>query len=396
MAGVLARNGVGRGERVVVQVDKSVGNIALYLACLRLGAVYVPLNTAYTDAEVAYFIGDARPRVFVGRAGRADVASLILTDPETGLWADALAGAPLRDLAERTDDDLAAIVYTSGTTGRSKGAMLSHRNLAANALTLHRLWRFQPGDVLLHALPVYHVHGLFVALHCAFLNASEILFMDRFDVGELRRLMPLASVLMGVPTFYTRLMAADGFDGAEVAHMRLLISGSAPLTAQAHAAFEAATGQAILERYGMTEAGMITSNPYDGPRIAGTVGYALPDVEVRVCDGDGRVLPPGETGVVEVRGPSIFKGYWGMPDKTADDFRPGGWFITGDLGVLADDGRLTIVGRAKDLIISGGLNIYPREIEALLDAIDGIAESAVIGVPDADMGEAVVAVLVPS
>jgi malonyl-CoA/methylmalonyl-CoA synthetase len=274
--------------------------------------------------------------------------------------------------------------------------MLTHGNLASNALTLHRLWGFEDGDVLLHALPIYHVHGLFVALNTAFLNASTILFLDRFDTGIVLEQLPSATVMMGVPTFYSRLLASPDFGPAHYDHMRLFISGSAPLTEQTFAAFEARTGQRILERYGMSETGMITSNPLEGERRAGTVGYPLPGVEIRVCDDAGNELPPGEIGMVEVRGPNVFTGYWRLPEKTAAEFRADGFFVTGDLGHLAADGRLTLAGREKDLIITGGLNVYPKEVELCLDALEGIRESAVIGVPHPDFGEAVVAVCVPS
>ncbi len=406
-AAVLRGAGVEAGDRVVVQVDKSPGAVALYLGCLRVGAVFVPLNTAYTPAEVGYFLSDSTPRVLVCRpdaeAALAPVAAdagvacvkVMATTADSALWSEALATAPDEAIAVRGDDDLAAICYTSGTTGRSKGAMLTCRNLASNALTLHKLWGFVPGDVLLHALPIYHVHGLFVALHCAFLNGSKVLFLPRFDPDQVMAVLPGATVMMGVPTFYARLLERPDFTRDAAAHMRLFISGSAPLTEVAFRAFEDRTGHKILERYGMTETGMIASNPLNGDRVAGTVGYALPGEDVRVADDHGRDLPRGEVGVVEVKGPNVFKGYWQMPEKTAEEFRSDGFFITGDMATMADDGRVAIVGRGKDLIISGGLNIYPKEIESVLDDVPGVAESAVIGVPHPDFGEAVVAVLVP-
>jgi len=405
LAVALARLGAVPGDRVLVQVEKNPAAVALYLACLRGGFVLVPLNTAYTAAELAYFIGDAQPKVLVCDPGReAELAGLL---PEGAALVTLAGGSQsLVQLAAnlpgvdvicpRSSADLAAIVYTSGTTGRSKGAMLTHGNLASNAQTLHRLWGFEPGDVLLHALPIFHVHGLFVALNTALLNGSKILFLERFTTGGVLAALPEATVMMGVPTYYTRLLDSPGFDRAHAAHMRLFISGSAPLTEQTFARFEACTGQRILERYGMSETGMITSNPLAGERIAGTVGFALPDVEIRVCNADGAPVPAGAVGVVEVRGPNVFAGYWKMPERTATEFRPGGWFITGDLGKLDDSGRLSLVGRSKDLIISGGLNVYPKEIELCLDALPGIAESAVIGVPHPDFGEAVVAVCVAS
>ncbi len=399
-AAVLRARGVRPGDRVVAQVEKSVGAVALYLGCLRAGAAFVPLNPAYTQPEVERFVADAEPRVFVGSlprsfAAREPQVEVLGTTPDSPLWAEALATAPDPAVEPREARDLAAIVYTSGTTGASKGAMLSHANLASNALTLNRLWGFRDDDVLLHALPIYHVHGLFIALHTAMLGAATILFLPKFDAVEVRRLLPRATVMMGVPTFYTRLLALDGFGSEDCRTMRLFVSGSAPLLAETWREFEARTGHRILERYGMTETGMITSNPLDGERVAGTVGFALPDVEVRVVRDDGSPAAPGEAGVLHVRGPNVFDGYWRLPDRTAAEFRDGGWFVTGDLATAAEDGRVTLVGRAKDLIISGGLNIYPKEIEQVLDAADGVAESAVVGVPDEDFGEAVVAVVVP-
>jgi malonyl-CoA/methylmalonyl-CoA synthetase len=396
-AAVLGRRGVRPGDRVVAQVEKSVAAVALYLACLRSGAVYVPLNTAYTDAEVDRFLADAEPRVFVCSRSRATGAApleCLGSHEGEGLWAEALASAPLPEIVARDRDDLAAIVYTSGTTGVSKGAMLSHGNLASNALALHDLWGFRGDDVLLHALPVFHLHGLFIALHCAMLSAATTIFLPRFEAAEVKRLLPRATVLMGVPTFYTRLLALEGFGRDDCRSMRLFISGSAPLLAETWKEFESRTGAPILERYGMTETGMITSNPLDGERVPGTVGFALPEVEVRVRRDDGTLACAGEAGVVEVRGPNVFRGYWRLPEKTAEDFRDDGFFVTGDIGMLDAEGRLTLVGRARDLIISGGLNVYPKEIEEVLDAEPGVAESAVIGVPDADFGEAVLAVVV--
>lgn len=401
-AAVLLVRGVEAGDRVMVQVEKSYAAVALYLACLRVGAVLVPLNTAYTEREVERFVADAEPRVVVRAEQRdslaslgADVASETLGTTEASpLWAEALATAPHGDVLARQGSDLAAIVYTSGTTGVSKGAMLTHANLASNALTLNALWGFREDDVLLHALPIFHVHGLFVALHTAMLSAATVLFLPRFDATEVRRSLPSATVLMGVPTFYTRLLALDGFGHADCQSMRLFISGSAPLLASVWKDFEQRTGHRILERYGMTETGMIASNPLDGDREAGTVGFALPDVRLRIVAGDGSPASTGESGVLEVLGPNVFRGYWRMPEKTAEEFRPDGYFVTGDVGTMDDQGRVTLVGRAKDLIISGGLNIYPKEVEDVLDAVDGVVESAVIGVPDPDFGEAVVAVVV--
>ena len=372
------------GDRILMQTAKSPQAVALYLACLRSGLVLVPLNTAYTPAELAYFTEDAQPALTVSNQVLADLCTRAEQSPAT----DAIARVE--------SDDMAAILYTSGTTGRSKGAMLTHGNLSSNALTLHKLWGFEPDDVLLHALPIFHVHGLFIALNTAFLNASTLLFLDKFDADTVLEQLPAASVMMGVPTFYSRLLSRPDFAPEHYQHMRLFISGSAPLTEQTFAEFEARTGQRILERYGMSEAGMITSNPLVGERIAGTVGYALPGVEVRICDEAGTPLANGEVGIVEARGPNIFAGYWQMPEKTASEFHEDGWFISGDMGVLSGDGRLTLVGREKDLIISGGYNVYPKEVELCLDEIPGIAESAVIGVPHPDFGEAVVAICVGS
>jgi len=396
-AGVLVSRGVVAGDRVVVQVEKSRGAVALYLACLRVGAVFVPLNTSYTGREVDRFLADAEPRVFVAsqrREAQAAHVEVLGTTPDSPLWAEGLGCASHQDVVERAPTDLAAIVYTSGTTGVSKGAMLSHGNLAANALTLSRLWGFREDDVLLHALPIFHVHGLFIALHCAMLSAATVIFLPKFDAAEVREQLGRSTVLMGVPTFYTRLLDLADFSRADCEKMRLFISGSAPLLADTWREFERRTGLAILERYGMTETGMITSNPLDGERVAGTVGFALPDVETRIVRDDGEPARTGEPGVLEVRGPNVFGGYWQMPQKNAQEFRSDGFFITGDIATADAHGRVTLVGRAKDLIISGGLNIYPKEIEDVLDSIDGVVESAVIGVADRDFGEAVVAVVV--
>jgi len=399
-AGALANAGAKPGDRIAVQVEKSAENVALYLASLRGGFVYLPLNTAYTDAELAYFIKDAEAAIFVCDPARREAAPAgpkVLTLSATGdgsLMAAAGDAAPF-GVEARAADDLAAILYTSGTTGRSKGAMLTHANLASNAEALLSIWGFRADDVLLHTLPIFHIHGLFVALNTSLLNASEVIFMPKFDVAEVRRRLPRATIMMGVPTFYTRLLAEKDFGPADCRNIRVFISGSAPLTIETFDAFKARTGHEILERYGMSEAGMIASNPLAGERVAGTVGYALPSVEIRVT-ADGRALSSGETGVVEIRGPNVFKGYWRMPERTAEAFMDGGWFSTGDVGFLSEDGRLTLSGREKDLIIVGGLNVYPREIEESLDALQGVAESAVIGVPHPDMGEGVLAVLVPA
>ena len=389
------------GDRIVVQVDKSPEAVILYLAALRAGMIFVPLNTAYTAAELEYFVGDAEPAIVVCRpvdeaevrrmAGPAEVVTL--GDDGTGSLLDGLADA-LAPVAKRSPDDIAAILYTSGTTGRSKGAMLSHGNLLSNALTLKDLWRWSADDVLLHVLPIYHVHGLFVAIHGALAAGASVIFHRGFDPAAVIADFARATVLMGVPTHYTRLTASPELSPETAAHMRLFISGSAPLLAEAHERFEARSGQRILERYGMTETGMITSNPYDGARVAGTVGYPLPGVEVRVRVESGALAAAGEPGILEVHGPNVFKGYWRNLEKTLQEFRRDGFFITGDVATQEVDGRITLVGRAKDLIIAGGLNIYPKEIEEAIDALPGVEESAVIGIAHPDMGEGVVAVVV--
>ena len=413
MAGALRELGVVAGDRVVVQIDKSTDNVALYLACLRIGAVFLPLNTAYTSGEVGYFVDDASPAVVVARPETLDDLSARVvalgTDGDGSFAAATDRATPVEGVVQRSPDDLAAMLYTSGTTGRSKGAMLTHANLESNALALHEIWGFGPDDVLLHTLPIFHVHGLFVALHCAMLSGNEVIFLPRFDAGEVIEQLPNATVMMGVPTQYTRLLAhqpqipADrdarrpdppGFDAAACRSMRLFTSGSAPMTEAVHADFTARTGQQILERYGMTEAGMITSNPYVGDRVPGTVGFPLPDVELRVSDDDGNPVPTGETGVVEIRSPGLFAGYWRMPEKTAAEYRDGGWFITGDVGSVDAEGRLTLEGRSSDMIISGGYNVYPKEVEMVLDELPGVLETGVIGVPHPDFGEAVVAIVV--
>jgi malonyl-CoA/methylmalonyl-CoA synthetase len=403
LAGYLRAAGAQPGDRIAVQVDKSPEAMFLYLACLKAGLVYLPLNTGYELEEIRYFVSDAEPFAFVtADKARATVAPALgsarietLNADGSGSLADGSAQYDGTTIATETvaDDDLASIIYTSGTTGRPKGAMLSHANLSSNALTLHRLWGFEPGDVLLHALPIYHVHGLFVATHCVLLNGSSMIFLDSFDAATVTRLLPRATVMMGVPTFYTRLLNEPHFGRETCQRVRLFVSGSAPLLPETFAGFRERTGHTILERYGMTEAGMITSNPLDGERIAGTVGYPLPGVDVRVTAEDGTRCGPGDVGILEMRGPNLFKGYWRKPEKTAEDMTADGWFRTGDMATLAEDGRVSLVGRAKDLIISGGLNVYPKEIEEEIDAMPGIGESAVIGVPHPDFGEAVVAVV---
>ncbi len=402
--------GVRPGDRVAAQVEKGSWALMLYLGCVRAGGVYLPLNTAYTPAEVAYFVADAEPAVFVGAPDR--IAQLTETGALTGvprvetlgaagegsLVAEACAIAANGDVdVARDGDDLAAILYTSGTTGRSKGAMLTHANLASNARTLANAWRFTPDDRLLHALPIFHTHGLFVATNIVLLTGGSMILLPQFHADAVIRHLPAATTMMGVPTFYTRLLAHPGFTRDVVRHMRLFVCGSAPLSAETFREFAERTGHAILERYGMTETNMNTSNPYDGERIPGSCGLPLPGVEVRVTDpATGRPLPAGAVGMIEIKGPNVFKGYWNMPEKTAAEFRDDGFFISGDLGRFDERGYLFIVGRAKDLIISGGFNVYPKEVEAALQAMAGVADAAVIGVPHPDFGEGVVAVVVPA
>ncbi|MCP5327030.1 MAG: malonyl-CoA synthase [Steroidobacteraceae bacterium] len=407
-AAALRAAGLRPGDRLLLQAEKSPEFVLLWLGCLRAGAVFIPLNTAYTAAEVRYFALDSRPRLLVcdpkQAATLAPVAAecgarLHTLDAQGGgSWSDAVAALPAVTAHANCEpcgaDDLAAILYTSGTTGRSKGAMLSHGNLESNARTLVELWRFTADDVLLHALPIYHVHGLFIATHCALLAGASTLLLPRFDVAAVMAQLPRTTAFMGIPTYYVRLLDEPTFGRDTASHLRVYICGSAPLLPATFAQFEQRTGQRILERYGMTEAGMITSNPYDGERVAGSVGFALPGVSVRVAGPDGTELPQGEPGVLEIRGPNLFKGYWQMPEKTAEEFRADGYFITGDVVTQDADGRIAIVGRAKDLVISGGFNIYPKEIELQIDALPEVVESAVIGVPHPDFGEGVVAVVV--
>lgn len=408
IAWALESAGAIRGDRVAAQVEKSPEALALYLACLRSGLTYLPLNTAYQPAEIEYFLGDAAPAVFVCRPESADAlrAAARTARVRSVLTLDATGGGSLLDAAADRDphfptaearpEDLAVLVYTSGTTGRSKGAMVTHGNLAANGKALVDAWGFTVSDVLLHALPMFHIHGLFIATHCVLLAGASMLFHSRFEARRVLRDLPRATVLMGVPTFYTRLLAEEDFTASAAANVRLFVSGSAPLLLETFTAFEARTGQRILERYGMSESGIITSNPLDGERRGGTVGKPLREVQVRIADGDDRLLEQGEVGGVQIRGPSVFKGYWNLPEKTREEFTADGWFRTGDVGCVDRDGYLSIVGRAKDLIITGGYNVYPKEIELELDALPGVMESAVIGVPHPDFGEAVTAVVVAS
>ena len=407
IANVLVRRGVKPGDRVAVQVEKSVENLILYLAVVRAGAVYLPLNTAYTLNELDYFITDAEPSLVVCDPAKAEGLRTIAA--KVGARVETLDASGKGSLSEGADassadfatvprgnDDLAAILYTSGTTGRSKGAMLSHDNLASNSQTLVDFWRFTDKDVLIHALPIYHTHGLFVASNVTLFARAAMIFLPKLDPERIIQLMSRATVLMGVPTFYTRLLQSPNLTKDATGHMRLFISGSAPLLAETHREWSARTGHAVLERYGMTETNMNISNPCDGERVPGAVGFPLPGVSARVADPEtGKVLEADEIGMIEVKGPNIFKGYWRMPEKTRSEFRDDGFFITGDLGKVDTKGYFHIVGRGKDLVISGGFNVYPKEIESEIDAIDGVVESAVIGVPHADFGEGVTAVVVP-
>lgn len=412
-ANMLAERGLQPGDRVAAQIPKSIEALMLYLGTVRAGGVFLPLNNAYTASEVEYFLDNAGPRLFVCDPARQSEFELLTGKLDVrletmGVWKNHdTCGGSLLDAAmevspqfpnvNRGPDDLAAILYTSGTTGRSKGAMLTHGNLLSNAVVLKHQWAFTDDDVLLHALPIFHTHGLFVATNTLMVAGGQMIFLPGFKVDEIMQHLPGATSMMGVPTFYTRLLDDDCFTRELTAHMRLFVSGSAPLLAETHIEFEDRTGHRILERYGMTETNMNTSNPYDGDRRAGTVGFPLPGVDLRVSNPDtGETLAQGQIGVIEVRGPNVFAGYWQMPEKTREEFRDDGFFITGDLGKVDMDGYVHIVGRAKDLIISGGYNIYPKEIELLLDEQDGVLESAVIGVSHPDFGEGVVGVVVPS
>lgn len=406
-ANTIVEAGLQPGDRLVAQVGKSVNALALYLGCVQAGVVYLPLNNAYTADEVEYFLVDSGAKLFICDPDSEKELTtttsknnvILLTQTATGKAGSFVERVQVAsdqfDTASRDPDDIAALLYTSGTTGRSKGAMLTQKNLLSNSQALLQLWQFTEQDVLLHALPVFHTHGLFVASNVILLASAKMIFEPKFDVNRMIDQLPHATTMMGVPTFYTRLLDEQRFNKELVHDMRLFISGSAPLLAETHRQFEQRTGHRILERYGMTETNMNTSNPYNADRRAGTVGLPLPGVEVEITDPNtGDTLPDGEIGNIEVRGPNVFKGYWNMPEKTAEELRANGFFITGDLGQKDADGYISIVGRNKDLIISGGFNIYPKEIELLLDDQPGVKESAVVGVPHPDFGETVLAVLV--
>ena len=407
IANLTTRMGLTKGDRVAVQVKKSCEALALYAACVQAGLVFVPLNTAYTSSELGYFIENCGAALVICSSESeetvADLAQGLGAHVETlnadgsGTLMDRASELPAHsDIVDLDGDDLAALLYTSGTTGRSKGAMLTQTNILSNARALVKEWRFTADDVLLHALPIFHTHGLFVATNVALAAGSSMIFMPKFDLDQIITKLPKATTMMGVPTFYTRLLNDDRFSGALAKHMRLFVSGSAPLLAETHIQFAKRTGHKILERYGMTETNMNTSNPYEGDRRAGTVGFPLPGVELKITDPDtGNMLPNGEVGQIEVRGPNVFKGYWQMPEKTAAELRKNGFFVTGDLGKIDEDGYVHIVGRSKDLIISGGYNIYSKEIELVLDNQPGVLESAVVGVPHPDFGETVLGVIVP-
>ena len=411
IANLFASLNLPAGARIAAQVEKSPEALMLYLATVRAGFVYLPLNTAYRAAEIAYFIENASPSIvvcspknfgWIAQTAFVRGTSHIFTldEPVQGrnsgsLLSRAVHFADRFDTVHRDRDDLAAILYTSGTTGRSKGAMLSHGNLASNIAVLHDVWHWQKGDVLLHALPLFHIHGLFVAAHGALYNGSKMIFLSKFDSAEVIRYLPRSTIFMGVPTYYVRLLADPALSREPCSGMRLFVSGSAPLLADTFAQFAQRSGHTILERYGMSETAMLTSNPYIGERKPSTVGPALPGVSVRVVNAEGIACASGEVGEIQVKGPNVFKGYWHMPEKTAEAFTADAYFKTGDVGFFDDDLYLSIVGRSKDLIITGGYNVYPKEIEAVIDELPGVLESAVIGVPHPDFGEAVVAVVVP-
>ena len=406
LARFLTDLGASPGDRISVQVEKSPESLCLYLACLRAGLVFHPLNMGYKSRELEYFLQNAEPVVVVcdsrnegtirPLADATGVKKLLTLNADGGgtLSENASESPADFETLPRDADDLAALLYSSGTTGMPKGIMLSHHNLLKNAEALVDAWGFSQSDRLLHALPIFHVHGLFVAIGCALLSGGSMRWLSVFDAKKVIRYLPECTVLMGVPTYYTRLLAEDSFAAGVAENTRLFISGSAPLLEETFTEFEERTGQRILERYGMTETNMNTSNPLDGERRPGTIGPPLPGVEVRICDDDGQVLDAGEIGDLQVRGPNVFIGYWKMPEKTTEDFTDDGFFNTGDKGKIDNDGYVSIVGRAKDVVITGGLNVYPKEVELFIDNLPSIKESAVIGVPHADFGEAVVAVVV--
>ena len=407
LAHYLTELGVSKGDRVAVQVEKSPQVLFLYLACLRAGFIYLPLNTAYTENELAYFVENAEPAVVICDPESEDIFSRIgkthklqhifsLDAQGKGSLFSASENTPAQFITTDCDkDDIAVILYTSGTTGRPKGAMITHGNLAANGLDLQKSWQWQQQDILLHALPIFHIHGLFVACHNVLLGGSKMIFLSKFDAQTVMQLLPKATVLMGVPTFYTRLLDLPNFEQQVCKNIRLFISGSAPLLEQTFEEFQQRTGHTIVERYGMTETGMNTSNPIDGARLAGTVGLPLPGVEARIVDENNQPVTGDSVGLLQVKGENVFKGYWRMEEKTAEEFTNDGFFITGDLAKYSNQDYISIVGRNKDMVITGGYNVYPKEIELLLDEIEGVKESAIIGLPHKDFGEAVTAVIIP-
>ncbi|SVA35682.1 uncharacterized protein METZ01_LOCUS88536, partial [marine metagenome] len=405
LAHTLKTSGLKTGDRVAVQAEKSNVQIALYVATIKSGGVYLPLNTDYTVKELEYFIQDSEANIIVVDSKiENSIKKIIKNELTTVLTLNTNETGSLTSLSNkqekvfeavpRNPEDLAAILYTSGTTGRSKGAQLSHKNLLSNTEVLKDFWKFSENDILLHMLPIYHTHGLFVACNLLAYVGGSMIFLPKFDSEQALTWMKSANTMMGVPTFYTRLLNEDRFDKELTNHMRLFISGSAPLLAETHIEFEKRTGKKIIERYGMTETNMNTSNPYEGPRTAGTVGLPLPGVELRIADDKGHEVGNGEIGIIELRGDNVFSGYWKMPEKTSDSFRDDGFFITGDMARIDENGYVIIVGRDKDLIITGGLNVYPKEVESLIDEIDDVNESAVIAVPHKDFGEAVVSIVV--
>ena len=406
LANGLKELGLSAGDRVTVQVDKCIEMVYLYLACVRSNIVFHPLNPAYKEKELSYFIEDAKPSLFISNEETISSISdlnldhsidhlFILNNDRSGNFSDISSTEDRFIKVDCPESDTAALLYSSGTTGKPKGIMLSHGNISSNAKSLVKTWAFQESDCLLHALPIYHVHGLFVALGCVLMTGSKLKWLESFDVGEVLKSMPECTVMMGVPTYYTRLLKRDALAPELTEKIRLFISGSAPLLEETFNEFYRRTNHQILERYGMTETNMNTSNPLKGDRKPGTVGLPLKDVQVRVVDEENNALPQGEIGNLQVKGPNVFKGYWEMPEKTKEDFSKDGFFNTGDKGLIDEDGYISIVGRSKDMIISGGLNVYPKEIESLIDKIEGVLESAVIGLSDEDLGERVVAIIVP-
>ena len=406
LANGLKALGLSAGDRVTVQVDKCIEMVYLYLACIRSNFIFHPLNPAYKENELSYFLDDAKPSLFISNEETISSISglnldhnidhlFILNNDGSGNFIDITTSENNFITVDCSEDDIAALLYSSGTTGKPKGIMLSHGNISSNAESLVKAWGFQESDCLLHALPIYHVHGLFVALGCVLMTGSKLKWLESFDVDEVLKSIPECTVMMGVPTYYTRLLKRDALAQELTKQIRLFISGSAPLLEETFNEFHQRTNHQILERYGMTETNMNTSNPLKGDRIPGTVGLPLDDVQVRVVDEENNALSQGEIGNLQVKGPNVFKGYWEKPEKTKEDFSKDGFFKTGDKGLIDEGGYVSIIGRSKDMIISGGLNVYPKEIESLIDKIDGVLESAVIGLNDEDLGEKVVAVIVP-